>query len=191
MAVREIELLNKKFDELEKRKGTVLQTIEEQGKLTEELKSRIEKTFEPSELEDIYLPFKPKRRTRATTARELGLEPLAERIMKMEPGDVDKWAAGFVKEGVENTEAALQGARDIIAEWISENSDARNSIRRLFDSEASIYSSVVKDKEKEGEKYSDYFDYSGPLKKCPSHRMLAIRRGEGRGHPETLHISRK
>ena len=171
VAVREIELLNKKFIELEKRKTTVLETIEEQGNLTDELKHKIERTFDPVELEDIYLPFKPKRRTKATVAKELGLEPLAKRIMQQESGDVEQWAQKYVKGDVEDIDNALQGARHIIAEWASENQGARNKTRRLFSREAIIYSTVIKGKEEDGDKYSDYFDYSEPLKKCPSHRM--------------------
>ncbi len=181
VVIREIELLNKKFDDLEKRKQTILETIAEQGKLTDELKSKINNTFDSVELEDIYLPYKPKRRTKATIAKELGLEPLAAKIMRQESGDVEQWALKFVNDKVEDVDAALQGARDIIAEWISENQGARNKIRRLFSREAIIYSSVVKNKEEEGNKYSDYFDYSELLRKCPSHRMLAIRRGETEG----------
>lgn len=181
VVIREIELLNKKFTELEKRKTLVLETINEQGLLTEELKHKIERTFDPVELEDIYLPYKPKRRTKATAAKELGLEPLAKQLMRQESGEVERWAEKFVKGDVEDTDHALQGARDIIAEWASENQVARNRTRKLFGREAFIYAKVVKGKEEEGDKYADYFDYSEPLKKCPSHRMLAIRRGEGEG----------
>lgn len=181
VVVREVELLNKKYTELEKRKQSILETIEEQGNLTEELRNKIERTFDPVELEDIYLPYKPKRRTKATVAKELGLEPLAKRIMLQESGDVSQWALKFVTNEVEDTDAALQGARDIIAEWVSENMGARNKTRRLFSRDAIIYASVIKGKETDGDKYADYFDYSEALKKCPSHRMLAIRRGEAEG----------
>ncbi len=181
LVIHEIEVLNKKFDELEKRKKTVLETIHELGQLTDELKRKIENTFDPIELEDIYLPYKPKRRTKATIAKELGLEPLAQLIMKQQSGNVEEMATKFLNEQVETTEIALQGARDIIAEWISENPQARQKIRNVFNKEAIIYSKLVKGKEQEGIKYSDYFDFSEPLKKCPSHRMLAIRRGEGEG----------
>lgn len=181
VVVRDIELLNKKFIDLEKRKTTVLETIEEQGNLTDDLKSKIERTFDPVELEDIYLPFKPKRRTKATAAKELGLEPLAKRIMQLESGDVEQWAQKYVNSEVADSDFALQGARDIIAEWVSENQGARNKTRRLFNRGAIIYATVIKGKDEEGDKYADYFDYSEPLKKCPSHRMLAIRRGEAEG----------
>ncbi len=181
VAIHEIELLNKKFIELEKRKTTVLETIEEQGKLTDELRDKIERTFDPLELEDIYLPYKPKRRTKATIAKEQGLEPLAKQVMRQQSGDVEQWALKYINSDVDSVEKALQGTRDIIAEWVSENSVARNKTRRLFTHEAIIYAKVVKGKEVEGDKYSDYFDYSETLKKCPSHRMLAIRRGETEG----------
>lgn len=179
--VHEIGQWYKKFDELEKRKNTVLETIAEQGKLTDELKRRIENTFDPVELEDLYLPYKPKRRTKATVAKELGLEPLAQQLMKQISGDVEEWALKFITEKVESVAAALQGARDIIAEWISENQTARQKIRNQFNRDAFIVSKVVKGKEEEGTKFFDYFEFSEPLKKCPSHRMLAIRRGEEEG----------
>ncbi|HAN00687.1 MAG TPA: RNA-binding transcriptional accessory protein [Marinilabiliales bacterium] len=181
VAVHEIGQWYKKFDELEKRKTTVLETIAEQGKLTDELKRKIENTFDPVELEDIYLPYKPKRRTKATVAKELGLEPLAQLIMKQQSGDVETWAAKFLTGQVDSVEMALQGARDIIAEWISENQQARQKIRNMFNREAFITSKVIKGKEEEGIKFSDYFEFSELLKKCPSHRMLAIRRGEAEG----------
>jgi uncharacterized protein len=179
--IRDIELLNTKFKELEKRKKTVIDTILEQGKLTDELKNKIENTFELTELEDIYLPYKPKRRTKSTIAKELGLEPLAKQIMKQNSGDVELWAEKYVNNKVEDVETALQGARDIIAEWINENRYTRNRIRQLFRNKAIISSTVVKGKETEGNKYTDYFKYSELLKRCPSHRILAIRRGESEG----------
>jgi uncharacterized protein len=181
VVIRDVELLNKKFTELEKRKVLVLETINEQGQLTDELKSKIERTFDPVELEDIYLPYKPKRRTKATVAKELGLEPFAKQIMRQDSGDVEQWALKYVKGDVVDMEHALQGARDIIAEWISENQTTRNRTRNLFARDAMIYAKVVKGKEEDGNKYSDYFEYSELLKKCPSHRMLAIRRGEAEG----------
>jgi len=181
MVIHEIEVLNKKFDELEKRKKTVLETIQELGQLTDDLKRKIENTFDPIELEDIYLPYKPKRRTKATIAKEMGLEPLAQLIMKQQSGDVEEMASKYLNEQVETTEIALQGARDIIAEWVSENPQARQKIRTVFNRDAFISSKLIKGKEQEGIKYSDYFDFSESLKKCPSHRMLAIRRGEAEG----------
>ena len=179
--VLQIKELNEKFTELEKRKETVLKTIEEQEKLTPELKERIENCFDPVELEDIYLPYKPKRRTKATVAREKGLEPLAKIIMKQVERDIEFRANSYLNEEVETVEDALSGARDIIAEWISENEKARNIVRRGFEVGAVISSKLVKGKEEEAAKYRDYFDWNEPLKKCPSHRLLAMRRGENEG----------
>ncbi len=179
--VLQIKELGEKFTELEKRRETVLKTIEEQEKLTPELKERIENCYDPVELEDIYLPYKPKRRTKATIARERGLEPLAKIIMKQFERDPESRAAAFLNEEVESIEDALSGARDIMAEWISENEKARNIVRREFERNAAITSKVVKGKEEEAEKYRDYFDWNEPLKKCPSHRLLAMRRGENEG----------
>ncbi|MCE4565739.1 RNA-binding transcriptional accessory protein [Maribellus sp. CM-23] len=179
--VLQIKELNEKFSELEKRKETILKTIEEQEQLTPELKARIENCFDPVELEDIYLPYKPKRRTKATMAREKGLEPLAKILMKQVERDPEFRANQFLNEQVASTEEALSGARDIIAEWVSENERARNIVRRSFDLGAIISSKVVKGKEEEAAKYRDYFDWSEPLKKCPSHRLLAMRRGENEG----------
>ena len=170
-----------KFEDLEKRKQTVLNTIGEQGKLTSELKARIEDCYTPTELEDIYLPCKPKRKTRASVALEKGLDPLAKILMKQLESNPENRAISFLNDEVETVEDALAGARDIIAEWVSENEKARNIARRSFEVGAVLSSKVVKGKEEEGEKYRDYFDYSEPLKKCPSHRLLAIRRGENEG----------
>ncbi|MEL7587097.1 MAG: Tex family protein [Prolixibacteraceae bacterium] len=170
-----------KMEELLKRRETILKTIEEQGQLSDVLKRRIESCFEMTELEDIYLPYKPKRKTRASIARARGLEPLAE-ILKAQPdGDIIGRASAFVKGDVESAQDALAGARDILAEWISENEKARNIVRGAFGSSAVIRSKVVKSKEEEGEKYRDYFDWEEPLKHCPSHRLLAMRRGENEG----------
>ncbi len=170
-----------KMEELLKRKETILKTIQEQDLLTVDLKKRIEDCFDLTELEDIYLPYKPKRRTRASIAREKGLEPLAKIIMNQFETDIDRRAHSFVKETVESVDDALSGARDIIAEWINENEKARSIVRRTFDSEAIITSKLIKGKESEAAKYSDYFDWKEPLKKCPSHRLLAMRRGENEG----------
>ncbi|MCW0482054.1 Tex family protein [Gaoshiqia sediminis] len=169
------------LEELLKRKETILKTIDEQGQLSSELKSRIETCFDATELEDIYLPYKPKRKTKASIAREKGLEPLAKIIMKQQERDIEGRAMTFVKGEVETVEDALAGGRDIIAEWINENEKARNMVRRAFDIGAVIKSKVVKSKEEEGEKYRDYFDWEEPLKRCPSHRLLAMRRGENEG----------
>ncbi len=179
--VLQIKELKEKFTELEKRKETVLKTIDEQEKLTPELKSRIENCFDAVELEDIYLPYKPKRRTKATIAREKGLEPLAKIIMKQMERSLETRALTFLNDQVETVDEALAGARDIIAEWISENEKARNIVRRGFDLGAVISSKVIKGKEEEAAKYRDYFDWNEPLKKCPSHRLLAMRRGENEG----------
>lgn len=168
------------YKELEKRKTAVLSSVEEQGKLTTELEKQIKESRDIRSLEDIYLPFKPKKQTRASKAKEKGLEPLAAIIMKQENGDVIGWAARFVKKGVADEDEALQGARDIIAEWVNESERARDSVRRQMET-AYVCSKVVKGKETEGEKYTVYFDYKEALKKCPSHRMLAIRRGEAEG----------
>jgi uncharacterized protein len=172
---------NDKLKELIKRKETILKSIDEQEKLTPELKTRIENCWNLSELEDIYLPYKPKRQTRAEIARKKGLEPLANIIMLQQKIDVETKALSFVKGDVKNVKDAISGACDIIAEQINEDEYARNAIRNLFQREAVITSKVVKGKEEEGDKYRDYFDFSEKLSKVPSHRILAIRRGESEG----------
>lgn len=179
--VSDIKTQYEKLLEIEKRKETILKSIEEQEKLTPELKARIDSCWNATELEDIYLPYKPKRRTRAEIARENGLEPLAKMIMKQQAGDVLQFAKPFVKDKIESEEDALQGASDIIAEWVSENEKARNTIRRIFQHEAFISSKVIKGKEEEAQKYRDYFDMSEKLSRSSSHRILAMRRGEAEG----------
>ncbi|MCQ2225840.1 MAG: RNA-binding transcriptional accessory protein [Paludibacteraceae bacterium] len=179
--IQEIQLQSEKLAELEKRKESVVKSIEEQGKMTPELKKRLESCMTLTELEDLYLPYKPKRRTRAEVAREKGLEPLAKILMCQLNNDVEGKAMPFVKGDVKDVDEALQGARDIIAEWVSENESARGRIRRLFSHEAIIQSKVVKGKEQEAEKYRDYFDMKEPIKRCSSHRLLAMRRGESEG----------
>ncbi|MCF8362489.1 MAG: RNA-binding transcriptional accessory protein [Prolixibacteraceae bacterium] len=169
------------FTELDKRKETILHTIKEQEKLTPELENIIRETYNANELEDIYLPYKPKKRTRATIAREKGLEPLSKIIMAQRENDIETRAASFISDEVESVEEALAGARDIISEWINENSKARDSVRFLFKREAVIHSKLVKSKEAEAQKYRDYFDWTEPLQKCPSHRFLAIKRAEKEG----------
>ncbi len=164
--------------ELLKRRETILATIEEQGKLTAELREKIESCYDPTLLEDIYLPYKPKRRTKATVARERGLEPLAALLMRQDGADPVKLAARFVKGEVEDEHMALAGACDIIAEWVSEGERSRSAMRRLFAREAVISSKVVKGKEAEGAKFSDYFDSSEVLARTPSHRLMAQLRGE-------------
>jgi uncharacterized protein len=179
--VEAIKVEKERMEELLKRKETILKTIQEQELLTPELRKRIDDCFDPVELEDIYLPYKPKRRTRASIAREKGLEPLAKIIMKQVESDIEYRADRFINEQVETVEDALAGARDIIAEWINEHERARAIVRRSFELGAMMTSKVVKGKEEEGAKYSDYFDWKEPLKKCPSHRLLAMRRGENEG----------
>jgi uncharacterized protein len=170
-----------KLCELAKRKIAVLKSIDEQGKLTGELNARIDNCWNITGLEDIYLPYKPKRRTRAEIARECGLEPLAMKLMKQESNDVENLAQSFVKGDIVDAVDALKGARDIIAEWMNENETARNSIRTIFAREAVISSKLIKGKEEEAQKYRDYFDMNEKLSRCSSHRLLAIRRGESEG----------
>lgn len=172
-----------KLCELAKRKETVLSTIEEQGKLTDTLREHISNCWDATELEDIYLPFKPKRKTRAEAARQKGLEPLAMLLLMQRENNLSARVRQFVKGDVKDEEDALKGARDIIAEQVNEDERARNLIRNQFSRQAMITSKVVKGKEKEEAalKYRDYFDFSEPLKKCTSHRLLAIRRGEAEG----------
>lgn len=181
--ISEINDRYEKLCELAKRKETIISTIEEQGKMTAELKNRIDKCWDSTELEDIYLPFKPKRKTRAEAARQKGLEPLAIILMMQRENNLMAKAAQFVKGEVKDEEDALKGARDIIAEQVNEDERARNQIRNIFTRQAIISAKVVKGKEKEEDaaKYRDYFDFSEPLKRCSSHRLLAIRRGEAEG----------
>ncbi len=180
--IADIQREAKKWQDLESRKETILKAIEEQGKLTDPLRQRIEKTYDPTTLEDIYLPYKRKRKTRADKAREKGLEPLAKQLFaQAEKTDPASAATSFLTDDVPDVEEALQGARDIIAEWINEDEQVRNTVRRQFRKGATIRSKVARGKKEEGAKYQDYFDFEEPLKKCPSHRMLAIRRGEEEG----------
>lgn len=181
--IGDIQTRYEKLCELSKRKETVLSTIEEQGKLTPELKSRISACWNATELEDIYLPFKPKRKTRAEAARAKGLEPLALLLMMQKENNLAAKVRNFVKGEVKDEEDALKGARDILAEQISEDERSRNLMRNLFQRQALIQSKVVKGKETEeaSAKYRDYFDFCEPLKKCSSHRLLALRRGESEG----------
>lgn len=174
----------KYYTDLAKRKETVIKTIEEQGKLTPELKKRIIDTYDATKLEDIYLPYKPKRKTRASVAIEKGLQPLAEKLWQQQLFDIHEEAAKFTSDLVADAKDALQGARDIIAEWIAEDEGARNAIRKLFTESATLTSRVLQSKKEEEQavKYKDYFDFSEPLKTSPSHRVLAIRRGEKEGY---------
>ncbi len=172
------------FSELDKRKETVVKTIEGLGKLTPELKDRIENCYDATELEDIYLPYKPKRKTRATQAIEKGLEPLAKLVFEQGAENMDEEAAKFINEQVKDIKEAMQGARDIIAEWVSENEQARNKVRQEFTESAKLSSKVLtsKKEEEEAQKYRDYFEFNENLADSPSHRILAIRRAEKEGY---------
>ena len=174
---------NDKLKDIDKRKETVVKTITEQGKMTDELQRRIEDCWDANELEDIYMPFKPKRRTKAQMARELGLEPLSVILMMQRESNPEAAAKRFVKEGVKDVAAAIKGAQDIIAETVSEDERSRQQVRSAFRREAIISSKVVKAKAdtEEAAKFSDYFDFSEPLKRCSSLRLLAMRRGENEG----------
>ncbi len=181
--IGDIQTRYEKLCELSKRKETILSTIEEQGKLTPELKARITACWNTTELEDIYLPFKPKRKTRAEAARAKGLEPLALLLMTQKENNLSTKVRAFVKGDVKDEEDALKGARDILAEQVSEDERSRHLMRNQFQRQALIQAKVVKGKESEeaSAKYRDYFDFSEPLKKCSSHRLLALRRGEAEG----------
>lgn len=180
----QIAAIQEQYDKLKtisKRKETIRTTIEEQGKLTPELQERIEQCWDANLLEDLYLPYKPKKRTKAEIARQKGLEPLALKIMMQRGCNLDAEAQKFVRGEVKDKEEALAGARDIIAEQVSENEEARKRVRRVFERTALITAKVVKGKEEEGDKFKDYFDFQEPLRKCSSHRLLALRRGEAEG----------
>lgn len=179
--VEEIKNRYERLQETSKRKSTILSSIEEQGKLTDDMRNRIENSWDATELEDIYLPYKPRRRTRAEIARQQGLEPLARILLAQNEPFPSQRATRFIKGEIADEESALKGACDIIAEWVSENEQSRQAIRAQFARDAIITSKVVKGKESEGDKYRDYFDWSEPLRKCSSHRLLAIRRGESEG----------
>ena len=179
--IEQIKEQHDKLCDIAKRKETILGTITEQGKLTAELEKRINDTWNPTELEDIYLPYKPKRKTRAEAARQKGLEPLATLLLLQRENNLSARSASFVKGEVKDVEDALKGARDIIAEQVNEDERARNAVRNQFSRQAEINAKVVKGKEEEAAKYRDYFDFSEPLKRCTSHRLLAIRRAEAEG----------
>ncbi len=170
-----------KIIELDKRREAIIRSIEEQGKMTPELLERLNAAVIMTELEDLYLPYRPKRKTRASVARDKGLEPLAEILMKQEISEPEAEAEKYLSDDVEDIDAALQGARDIIAEWINEDEQARRKVRGLFSREARIISKVIKGKEEEAVKFRDYYDWDELLSKCPSHRLLAMRRGEDEG----------
>lgn len=181
--VENIAKLSKQYDEIVKRKESILKTIEEQGQLSPELKSKIEKSFDLQEVEDLYLPYKKRKKTRADVARENGLEPLATLILAQKNDDVDFLSTQYINKNVENEEEALQGARDIVAEWINENISVRQSLRRLYNRKAVIETKVVKKKaeEEDAQKFKQYFDWAEPLSKAPSHRLLAMLRAENEG----------
>ncbi len=181
--VAQVQTLNEQLNELEHRRQFIIETIEAQGKLTPELRERLADCWDATTLEDIYLPFKPKRKTRAEAARLRGLEPLAELIHRRPMADPVEAAKKYLSEEVPDVEAALQGARDILAEQISEDERTRQTVRRSFELTAIITSKVIKSKlDEAGQKYRDYFDWSEPLRRCTSHRLLAIRRGEAEGY---------
>jgi uncharacterized protein len=181
VALMEIKKQSEKLVEMDDRRHTIIETITGLGLLTPELEAKINQAVTMTELDDLYLPYKPKKKTRGTKAKEKGLEPLANLIMAQRDGDPVLLAGKYLNDQVETEEEALEGARDIIAEWINEDQRVRNLLRNLFDREAYVISTVVKKKEEEGVKFSDYFDFCEPLRKCPSHRLMALFRGEREG----------
>ena len=183
VVIEDIAKLAKQFDEIVKRKASILKTIEEQGQLSSELKAKIDKSFDLQEIEDMYLPYKKKKKTRADVARENGLEPLAKLIFSQRNENIDFVSTQYINEKVKNEDEALQGARDIIAEWINENVFIRKNLRRLFQRNAVVSTKVVKKKqdEEEAQKFKQYFDWAEPLSKAPSHRLVAMLRAENEG----------
>ncbi|MEK8179007.1 Tex family protein [Flavobacterium buctense] len=183
VVIENIAKLSKQFDEIVKRKDSVLKAIDEQGQLTSELKNKIENSFDLQEIEDLYLPYKKKKKTRADVARENGLEPLAKIIMAQNSDDIEFMASKYLNAKVPNEDDALQGARDIIAEWINENIFIRKNLRRLFQRKAVVETKVVKTKKDDeaAQKFSQYFDWAEPISKAPSHRLLAMLRAEAEG----------
>ena len=181
--IENIAKLSKQYDEIVKRKDSILKNIEEQGQLSPELKSKIQNSFDLQEIEDLYLPYKKKRKTKADLAKENGLEPLAKIIMAQNSDEIEFEASKFISKNVINEDEALQGARDIVAEWINENSYIRKSIRRMFQRAATVTTKAVKKKEGEenAQKFKQYFDWEEPLTKAPSHRLLAMLRAENEG----------
>ena len=183
VAIEQIAKAQSEYDNILKRKETILSSIEEQGKLTDDLRKRIEDSFELNELEDLYLPYKKKRKTKADVAKEKGLEPLAKQIMSQRVNNLEQLAAKYLSDKVTSEEEALQGASDIIAEWINENTYVRRSLRRIFQRKAAVITEIQKDKanEEEAQKYEQYFEWDEPLSKAPSHRLLAMLRAEKEG----------
>ena len=186
--IEHIAKLQKEYEVIAKRKEAILKSIEEQKQLTPELEKKIQQSFDLQELEDFYLPFKKKKKTKADVARENGLEPLAKIIMAQNNDDVDFIVTKYLNANVINEDAALQGARDIIAEWINENIYVRKQLRRLYERKATITTKVVKTKkdEADAQKFNQYFDWSEPLTKAPSHRLLAMLRAENEGFNNLL-----
>ena len=183
VAIEQIFKLNKNFDEIIKRKESILKSIEEQNALTPELQNKITQSFDLQELEDLYLPYKKRKKTKADAAREKGLEPLAKIIMSQKSDDIEHLASKYLNKDVADEDAALQGARDIIAEWLNENLYIRKNLRRTFQRKAMISTKVVKAKkeEEDAQKFSQYFDWQEPLNRAPSHRLLAMLRAENEG----------
>ena len=179
--IGKVEDLGKRYQEVDDRRAFIIKTITEQGKMTDELLAKLEASWVLTELEDMYLPYKPKRKTRAMAAIEKGLEPLADLIMAQEAGEIDEAAKTYINEQVASADEALKGARDIIAERINENAELRDKLRKLFTHTAKFSSKVIEGKEAEGVKYKDYFDFSEELHTIPSHRVLAILRAEAEG----------
>ena len=183
VVIEQIAKLSKQYDEIVKRKESILKTIEEQGQLSPELKAKIEKSFDLQEIEDLYLPYKKKKKTKADIARENGLEPLAKIIIAQGNEDIDFISSNYLNKNVKNEDEALQGARDIVAEWINENIYIRKNLRRLFQRKAIVTTKVSKTKKEEegAQKFSQYFDWEEPISKAPSHRLLAMLRAEAEG----------
>ena len=183
VVIETISKLSKQYDEIVKRKESILKTIDEQGQLTPELAKKIKESFDLQEIEDLYLPYKKKKKTRADVARENGLEPLAKIIFAQGKDDIDFISTQYLNDKVKNEDEALQGARDIIAEWINENSYIRKNLRRLFQRKAIVTTKVVKSKkdDEDAQKFKQYFDWAEPISKAPSHRLLAMLRAESEG----------
>ncbi|MCE2835259.1 MAG: RNA-binding transcriptional accessory protein, partial [Chitinophagaceae bacterium] len=178
VAIQQVQDEAKRLAEFDERKAAIVKSITEQGKMTEAIMEKLDKAATLSELEDIYLPFKPKRKTKASVAREHGLEPLALLLLEQQSGtDPVQEAQAFINEHVKSTDEALQGARDILAEKFSEDADIRAAVRRLFEDKADLASRLIPEKETEAAKFRDYFEYSEPIHKIPSHRILAVLRG--------------
>ena len=180
-AIAQIRDEQERLKAVEQRKATIIETIREQGNLTPELEKQLNETWELQTLEDLYLPYRPKRQTRATKARDAGLEPLAQKLWQQKPGNPESWAQHYLSESIPGTAQALHGARDIMAEWISEHAKARQVTRRLYQKAATLETRVIAGKADEGRKYQDYFDYQEKLMRIPAHRLLAVLRAEQEG----------